>query len=288
MSTPATRSLEAVLRSALDTRGELRVIAAEYSATPPPDHRYASVIVNGATITVPNLNGMPPPAAGSVAYLLADDTRLWCLGTVTPTSSGGGTGPAGPAGPAGPTGPTGPAGPAGTAAYVTTLPASPVDGQEVCYGADPAGGVIWRLRYRAASASAYKWEFVGGAALFAEDFAAVGPVTSSSYIDMGNAFPVTVPLAGDYQVAWGARMAGATATAVISAAIKVGAAATVDANALDAQPAGANYYAAGQSSRSKRINAVAAAAVLKMQHKVNVGSMTVAQRWLEATPIRVA
>ena len=48
---PATRSLEAVLRGALDVRGRLRVIAAEYGPTPPPDNRYASVVIHGQTLT---------------------------------------------------------------------------------------------------------------------------------------------------------------------------------------------------------------------------------------------
>lgn len=51
-------------------------------------------------------------------------------------------------------------------ALVSTLPASPYDGQEVFYLADAAAGVVWHLCYRAASPSAYKWEFVGGASLF--------------------------------------------------------------------------------------------------------------------------
>jgi hypothetical protein len=46
--------------------------------------------------------------------------------------------------------------------YVTSLPASPSDGQEVFYAADATNNVIWNLRYRSGSASTYKWEFVGG------------------------------------------------------------------------------------------------------------------------------
>ena len=47
-------------------------------------------------------------------------------------------------------------------ALVTSLPATPTDGQEVYYLADAANGVIWHLRYRAAATGAFKWEFVGG------------------------------------------------------------------------------------------------------------------------------
>jgi hypothetical protein len=113
VKTPATRSLEAVLRTALDTRGQLRVVAAEYADPPAADARYARVIIHGQTLTLPNLNGAPPPAAGSVAYVLADDSRMWVLGTVTATASAGTPGPAGPAGPEGPEGDAGPAGPTG-------------------------------------------------------------------------------------------------------------------------------------------------------------------------------
>src|SRR5215218_6358847 len=56
-------------------------------------------------------------------------------------------------------------------AVVTALPGSPVDGQEVIYqNASMASvGVAWRLKYRSASGSAYKWEFIGGAPLMSFD-----------------------------------------------------------------------------------------------------------------------
>jgi hypothetical protein len=112
---PATRTLAAVLRRALDTDPGLRMILGAYG-TPSTDRRYATVELAGATYTIPQLNGMAPPPAGTPAYVVADNTRMWALGTVTstPASGGGGTaGPTGPTGPTGPAGPTGQAGPAG-------------------------------------------------------------------------------------------------------------------------------------------------------------------------------
>lgn len=94
MTVPATRSLEAVLRTAVAPRNTLRVIAAEYAGTPPADNRHANVIINGQTLTLPNLNGVPAGTIGDVCYVLADDTRMWVLGSVTPTS--GTVGPPGP------------------------------------------------------------------------------------------------------------------------------------------------------------------------------------------------
>src|SRR5215831_16097360 len=51
----------------------------------------------------------------------------------------------------------------GAASYGTTLPASPIDGQEhVLVNSVTAPDWQWRFRYNAGSTSAYKWEFVGG------------------------------------------------------------------------------------------------------------------------------
>src|SRR4051794_15998509 len=65
---------------------------------------------------------------------------------------------------------------------VSALPSSPSDGQVVNYLADGTNGIVWRLRYRAASGSAYKWEYVGGGFLrvgfTAESKTAAAPVTS--------------------------------------------------------------------------------------------------------------
>lgn len=55
--------------------------------------------------------------------------------------------------------------PVGTASvpYGTTLPASPVDGQEaILVNSTTAPTYQWRLRYNASSTSAYKWECLGG------------------------------------------------------------------------------------------------------------------------------
>ena len=83
---------------------------------------------------------------------------------------------------------------------MTSLPASPVDGSEVYYLADATNGVVWHLRYRAASTSPYKWERIGGAPLWAANYAqALG---SPAAIGVNYALPGTpslvIPLAGDY------------------------------------------------------------------------------------------
>lgn len=78
---------------------------------------------------------------------------------------------------------------------VSSLPVAPVDGQEIYYLADAANGVIWHLRYRAASASTYKWELAGGAPLRFSN-TSTSTVTLATFQAMPGT--LTAPLAGDY------------------------------------------------------------------------------------------
>lgn len=91
-------------------------------------------------------------------------------------------------------------------AYVTALPATPYDGQEVYYGADPTNGVIWHLRYRSAASGSYKWEFIGGDRMRATQSptATENTTSSASYgAGSGATLPsITLPLAGDYNIMW--------------------------------------------------------------------------------------
>ena len=83
--------------------------------------------------------------------------------------------------------------------YETSLPGSPVDGQEIYYAADATNGIIWHLRYRSGGGT-YKWEFVGGSSLTAEDNDS-RTVTSGTYADVPtDQVVLTIPVAGEYLV----------------------------------------------------------------------------------------
>ena len=101
MSTPASRSLPAVLRRLTAPGDGARVVVGEFTGDTPSDPRYASVELGGAELEVPKA---PEEAAGAAAYMLAWPGRLLLLG------AGGGGGEVGPPGPEGPQGPTGPQG----------------------------------------------------------------------------------------------------------------------------------------------------------------------------------
>jgi hypothetical protein len=86
--------------------------------------------------------------------------------------------------------------------YTLTLPPTPYDGQEIYYLANAVNGVVWHLRYRADLASAYKWEFVGGSANYAQAALGAQITTGSAYVfGPPLADPrQTFPLAGDYRI----------------------------------------------------------------------------------------
>jgi hypothetical protein len=88
-------------------------------------------------------------------------------------------------------------------AFVTSLPVSPIDGQIIYYRASASDGVIWQLRYNSSSASAYKWEFIGGGSLFAsvgsDTYGTWETYSSLTYGDLATVGPsIVAPLAGEY------------------------------------------------------------------------------------------
>lgn len=81
----------------------------------------------------------------------------------------------------------------------TSLPGSPKDGEEYDYVASSTAGVIWRFRYRAASSSSYKWEFVGGSKL-QTTFAGDITTESSSGVALTGGPSIVIPLSGNYSL----------------------------------------------------------------------------------------
>lgn len=91
---------------------------------------------------------------------------------------------------------------------ISALPSNPVDGQEVFFLADAAAGVVWHLKYRVASGSAYKWEFVGGGPMYAQDTTGNNRQNTAlnTWQFMAGSPSIVLPLAGQYEVEYGARL----------------------------------------------------------------------------------
>lgn len=178
---------------------------------------------------------------------------------------------------------------------VTSLPTTPYDGQVIDFLADATNGIIWRLRYRAASASSYKWEFLGGSSLFSQVMTAQSSSTFNTWLNLTTAGPqITLPtgLGGDF--AW--RM-GCTMNAVPpGGSAFMGLAVNATAPGFGAQPwpersaqGAGSATAEDMVASSGQLSSVAAAAVLKAQYYISAstGTVTFGARFLEIRPIRV-
>jgi hypothetical protein len=176
------------------------------------------------------------------------------------------------------------------ATVVTGLPSNPFDGQMIDYVADPTNGVVWRFRYRAASASVYKWEFAGGSSLVGEALADSGRTLTSASTWSGidaNDPRVTVPLAGDYEAETVTSMSCDRA-GTLAIGIKVGATEPIlGTNAAYA------YLDLGTGSavisQDRKLLAVAASTVLQQRYWQNAGSANLGRRSssLKIRPVRV-
>jgi hypothetical protein len=164
---------------------------------------------------------------------------------------------------------------------LSALPGTPTDGQIINYLADATAGVVWRLRYRSASASTYKWEFLGGPSLRAE-VATQETIPSGTYGDIATVGPsVTVPLAGDYDIHHGARIGG---PAFGEQSISVGGGTAIDAEGARVSVAATNEF---NVARQVRRAGITAASIIRAKYRSSSTSEYAAERWLVVTPVRV-
>lgn len=167
---------------------------------------------------------------------------------------------------------------------VTSLPASPIDGQECYYQADATNGIIWNLRYRAASASAYKWELVGGSGLQGYSDA-TETTTSASLTATGfTSITQTAPLAGDYVLIFGCN-AYATTAGNVQMGISVSGAAPDSTTQTSVYTPATNAGVTIQ--RQQRKTGVTASTTFQAQHAVQAGTGSFRYRSLAIQPLRV-
>lgn len=172
-------------------------------------------------------------------------------------------------------------------ALVSSLPASPIDGQEVYYLADATNGVVWHLRYRAASASAYKWEFVGGAPMQTIVSAGEGNgATLNTWMDLATVGPiVTVPRAGEYLAQFGAQLSVPAAVSTASTGIAVGATSPTVYNSVSSLGGNAGYSIA---NHWPQFITLAANDAVRMRYQANANQYVWTTRVLTLTPRRVS
>lgn len=169
--------------------------------------------------------------------------------------------------------------------YVTSLPSNPVDGQTVVYAADASNGVMWTLRYRAASSSSYKWEFVGGSYLGAS-VATLQSTTSTTYTDLTTSGPtVTPPLSGDYAIRVEAGMTS-TSSGEVGAFMSYAIGATA---ATDTESVTASVQTPGYSTNVSRqyVKNFSSGTALTAKYRGTASTVYFEKRVLAITPVRV-
>lgn len=161
---------------------------------------------------------------------------------------------------------------------VTSLPAFPEDGDRVNFLASAPLGLLWVLRYREASASPYKWEWVGGSPLRYE----LGNASTASggYVSVPG-LAITVPLKGDFLISVGARMAAAGGT-VVSGAISSG---TTDDRAFIG-PAGGGLASSGAWERPVALPSASTVVAASMR-VIGSNTVTFNEPFLKIQPVRV-
>jgi hypothetical protein len=172
---------------------------------------------------------------------------------------------------------------------VSTLPGEPVDGQEIVFQttAMATGGVIWRFRYNAESASTHKWELQGGSALFTAPSGGGSLATASvAFSATSSVVGLTIPLAGEYELEFGARAYpfAQNQTMLVVPALSVGEASEASALEIDAAASVGNT-----GSRKLLASTVSAGQVFTLYYKKSssIAEAEFSRRWLSALPIRV-
>jgi hypothetical protein len=95
----------------------------------------------------------------------------------------------------------------GNIAYVTSLPASPYNGQEAYLQVDAAGTYggpfIWHIRYNSGLAGSHKWEVISAAPLTHVVATEESAAFNATFADLTTPGPsITPPFAGVYQTSW--------------------------------------------------------------------------------------
>lgn len=167
-------------------------------------------------------------------------------------------------------------------------PGSPSTGDLWEFPVDAATGVNWMFVYNAGSASAFKWEYVGGANLEARVDTSEG-TNSATYVDLATNGPqITISRAGDYFFHYGFQ---ATNTAVSPANAQV----MLGKNGVDVgATVSASFLAVGATghivtgTRAAKVTGLAVSDTIRLRYAIsNSVAINFFGRYLIATPIRV-
>lgn len=163
---------------------------------------------------------------------------------------------------------------------------APIDGDEVYLIVDAVAGTTWHFRYSAGSASAYKWEFLGGASIEANVAAAVVGAGAGIW-GSDVAAQITVPRAGDYVASYSGQFANQVAAQnTVNLGIDVSTVASPGSMVV-----GTTLIASGSAGSSARrlFAGLAAANILRgWWQPGGTGNVNASARALSVLPVRIS
>lgn len=166
------------------------------------------------------------------------------------------------------------------------LPENPYPDQEIIFQADEANSINWILRYNADSPSAYKWEWIGGSPMAAFESGSSGVISTAA--DLYNGPSMTVPLAGDFEFAWGGRGYNTNAaTGNVVLILTRDGTGLLSVDSYQGQAGGVITTWAGNTMRLAQVNLATPGRAMAVWGQTNTGTGLAEGRWLTARPIRV-
>jgi hypothetical protein len=166
-----------------------------------------------------------------------------------------------------------------------TPPGSPSDGDLWLLPADATNGVNWLFRYNAGSASASKWECIGGVPLFAEVDTSE-TTASATYAALATAGPsIALPRAGDYDVTIGCGLLNASAGAFNFMSYDIGGTGAVDADSISDQTASTSNWQ--QPMRTRRKTGLTAVTLTSKYKSPSATTATFQHRFMYVMPVRI-
>lgn len=167
---------------------------------------------------------------------------------------------------------------------------TPYDGMRIRYAVDTTLGIFWSFKYRAASASGFKWEFCGGPwqKVYLAGYNAL--VCDSAWHNIG--FGIVAGRGGDYAVRWSGSVYSTTAVAgSVYASVALGTGSIVGANGgsgaqVTFTPLAGQIW---QASYDQHVaNVLAGQAIYEIYLASSGMNVQIGNRSLSIQPIRIA
>lgn len=177
-----------------------------------------------------------------------------------------------------------------TVTYGASPPGSPVNGDLWMFPADATNGVIWQFRYNSSSASAYKWEFVGGSPIIKFVAAFEGTLANTSngwtWTATTPGPDLNAPRAGDYICSYCGQVnvpasGGQGIIGVANASVSSNPIGPALGEQLDPNRS-------GSMAGDALLTGVASANTMRVMVFQTVSGCTFGQRSISVTPVRVS